>query len=140
MRVIVRKVLVLGVLVWLLAGQAQAAGTNQQLYALSQGAQFQAAVSASIVKKAVAILDDVRQNGTVEAPLPTKTGNYTNAQRTRAFSIAMGQSLTPYILALACSTNVVASTLSVVNGQTVSDISDAALDSQVYTMVFQDMQ
>jgi hypothetical protein len=115
------------------------AATNQQMYELSQGVTFSKRVQAAIMKKAVAICDDVRLNGTTEVPIQGQTPNYSAAQKARAFSIGQGQSLQPYMLALACSTNIVASTLTVVNDETISDISDAALDSQVYTTVFQDL-
>ena len=106
------------------------AATNQQMSELSAGATFQEKVSASIVKKALAIAEDVRING---------NANYTAVQNTRAHSISQGQALLPYYLLLACSTNVIASNISVVNGETLSDISDAGLDSQVYTTVFLDV-
>lgn len=106
------------------------AATNLQMDQLSNGPTFQAKVRAAVFKKALAIVDDVRVNGNV---------NYTAAQKTRGVSICQGQNIVGYYGTLACSTNVIASTISVVNGETLSDISDAALDSQVYTVVFQDL-
>jgi hypothetical protein len=106
------------------------AATNQQMSELSVGATFQKKVAASIMKKALAIAEDVRLNGNV---------NFSAPQNTRAHSLAQGQSLEPYYLLLACSTNVIASNISVVNGETLTDITDAGLDSQVYTTVFQDL-
>lgn len=104
--------------------------TNLQMDQLSNGPTFQAKVRASIFKKALAIIEDVRANNNL---------NFTAAQNTRAVSICRGQSLTGYYEVMACSTNVIASNLTVVNGETLSDISDAALDSQVFTVIFLDL-
>lgn len=104
--------------------------TNLQLANLALGPQFQGAVRASIMKKAVAIVDDVRANGNL---------NYTPAQRDLARSLAVGGNLAPYYLPLACSTNVMASNITINGAETLSDISDAALDSQVFTTVFLDL-
>lgn len=105
--------------------------TNQQMFELSLGLTFQKKAGASIMKKAVAICDDARVNG---------TANYTANQRILAAALGTNQrGYTPYYLPLACSTNVIASNISVSNGETLSDISDAALDAQVYTTVFQDL-
>lgn len=104
--------------------------TNNQLNALSNGPTFQGDVRASILKKAFAILDDVRVNG---------IGTYSAAQAYLAKQVCLGGNIAAYYPVLACSTNVIASNLTVVNGETVSDISDAALDSQVYVAVFLDL-
>lgn len=109
--------------------------SNLQLDQLSTGPTFQAKVRASIFKKALAIIEDVLAHGVT----PTVGANYSAPQNTRALSICRGQSLTGYYEALACSTNVIASTLFVSNGETQSDISDPALDSQVYTVIFLDL-
>src|ERR1035437_8958223 len=106
------------------------AATNLQMSQLATGPSFKDKVLASIFKKALAIIEDVRANG---------NANYTAAQNPRAVSLGRGQALDGYYGLIACSTNVIASTISVVNGETVSDISDGALDSQVYTVVFQDL-
>lgn len=105
------------------------AATNLQMDQLANASTFQAKVRAAIFKKALAIIEDVRVGGV----------NYNAAQNTRALSICRGQNVASYYEAMACSTNVIASNLTVVNGETVSDISDAALDSQVYTVVFLDL-
>lgn len=106
------------------------AATNLQMDQLANAPTFQAKVRAAIFKKALAIIEDVRANANV---------NYTAAQNTRALSICRGQNVSSYFEAMACSTNVIASNLSLANGETVSDISDPALDSQVYTVVFLDL-
>lgn len=114
--------------------------TNLQMAQLAGATDFQAKVRSSIYKKALAILEDALANGTIEAPKQGQTPHYAAAQVTRATSIGRGQSLDGYYGLMACSTNVIASAISVDGGgQTVSDISDAALDSQVYTVVFNDV-
>lgn len=117
------------------------AATNDQQSALAEASGFQAQVRASIMKKAIAIIEDVAQNGVIGAPLSGKTADYTNAAYLRAKSICGGQGLGPYYLALAGSTNVVASnvTYDFKNRSVVSDISDAGLDGQVFVIVFQDL-
>lgn len=104
--------------------------TNGELNALSNSQTFQGRVRAAIYKKALAIVEDYRAN---------PGGNYTAQQNARALTICQSGHIAPYYGPMACSTNVIASVLSVANGETVSDISDAALDSQVYTVVFQDL-
>jgi hypothetical protein len=105
--------------------------SNAQLNALSNGPAFQGDVRASILKKSFAIVDDVRQNGNL---------NYTAAQAYLAKQLCLGGNIAAYYPVLACSTNVMASNITVSgSGETVSDISDAALDSQVYVAVFEDL-
>ena len=101
--------------------------TNAQQAALADAPGFQAQVRASIMKKALSIIEN--------------TGSYTAAQLARAKSIGQGQSLQAYYAAVAGGTNVVASaiTYDFVTRTVVSDISDAALDSQVATTVFTDL-
>lgn len=106
------------------------AATNLQMDQLSNGPTFQAKVRASIFKKALAIIEDVLVN---------KNQNFSAAQQSRAKSLFGGMPLAQYYSALACSTNIIVSNLTVVGNEIVSDISDAALDSQVYTVVFQDL-
>lgn len=109
--------------------------TNLQMSQLAYGTEFQNRVRAAIFKKSLAIIEDAKANGV----------NYTSAQVDKAKEIvsnagsfAGGLAFSTYQL-LACSTNVVAGAVSVVNGETVSNISDASLDSQVYTVVFLDL-
>jgi len=101
--------------------------TNAQQSALAEAPGFKAQVRASIVKKALAI---------IETP-----GSFSAPQIARAKLICGGQGLDVYYLALASSTNVVASTVTYdfLNRTVTSDISEAALDSQVYAVVFQDL-
>lgn len=103
------------------------AASNDQQSALAEATGFREAVRASIMKKMLNILEN--------------QGSFSAAQITRAKSIGNGQALDAYYLAVAGSTNVVASTISYDyhNRQVVSDISDAALDSQVATTVFTDL-
>lgn len=103
------------------------AATNAQQAALAESFGFKAQVRASIFKKALAIIEN--------------PGSFTAPQIARAKSIGQGQALDSYYPAMAGSTNVVASnvTYDFVNRTTVSDISDAALDSQVTTTVFTDL-
>jgi hypothetical protein len=103
------------------------AATNAQQSALAEALGFKMQVRASIVKKAIAILE--------------AQGSYTAPQIARAKSILNGQALDSYYLAMAGSTNIVASTVTYdfVNRTTVSDIAEAALDSQVYAVVFTDL-
>lgn len=116
------------------------AATNQQMSELSTGATFQKKVVASIMKKALAIREDILAKGTLEVPKQGQTPNYSVLQGQRAYSLGVGAvSPSTFYLPMACSTNVIASGISVSNGETLSDISDASLDSQVYTVVFQDL-
>jgi hypothetical protein len=103
------------------------AATNDQQSALAEATGFKAAVRASIMKKTINILEN--------------QGSFTAPQIARAKSIGQGQSLDSYYLAVAASTNVVASnvTYDFKNRTVVSDISDANLDSQVTTTVFTDL-
>lgn len=103
---------------------------NLQLAQLSQGQTFQQRVAAAIYKKALAIVEDFRANPGV---------NYTQDQRNRAYYLCTSGNVAQYYGPLACSTNVIASTITQNGGEWVSDISDPALDSQVYTVVFQDL-
>lgn len=103
------------------------AASNEQQSALAEAPGFRSKVRASIMKKALAIIENA--------------GSYTAPQLARAKSICGGQGLDPYYLALASSTNVVASivTFDFTHRTVVSDISEAALDSQVYAVVFTDL-
>lgn len=103
------------------------AATDAQQSCLADAEGFQAAVRASIMKKALSIIEN--------------PGSYTAGQLARAKSISQGQSMTSYYQEVASSTNVIASniTYDFVNRTVVSDISDAALDSQVATTVFTDL-
>lgn len=103
------------------------AATNDQQSALAEASGFKAGVRASIMKKILNILEN--------------QGSFTAAQIARAKSIGAGQALDPYYLAVAGSTNVVASnvTYDFKNRTVVSDINDANLDSQVATTVFTDL-
>lgn len=99
---------------------------------LAESTSWQERCKAAITKKAIAVLDDVRTNGNT---------NYTVAQATKAQSIADGANLQQYYADIAASTNVVASTVDYdpKTGTVSSDISDAALESQIWTTVWLDM-
>jgi len=101
------------------------AATDAQISCLADSPSFQNACRAAIVKIAAQIL-----NGT--------SGQYTTPQISRARTLVVTQTFQGYYLALAASTNVVASniTFDFVNRVAISDISDADLDSQVLTTVF----
>lgn len=103
------------------------AATNVQQAALAEAGGFCASVRASIMKKALSIIEN--------------QGSYSAPQIARAKLIGAGQSLTIYYPALAGSTNVVASnvTYDFASRTVVTDISEANLDSQVYATVFQDL-
>lgn len=109
------------------------AATNAQQSALSESIPFRAQVRASILKKALAIIEDVITNGNV---------NYTAIQNARAKAIITGSLGSDiYIAAIAGSTNIIASnvTYDFINRTINSDITEASLDSQVYKVVFQDL-
>lgn len=103
------------------------AATNAQQSALAEAGGFRASVRASIMKKAISIIEN--------------QGSYNAAQIARAKLIAGGQPLDNYYLAMAGSTNVVASnvTFDFANRTVVSDITDLNLDSQIFTTVYTDL-
>lgn len=103
------------------------AATNAQQAALAEATAFKAQVRASIMKKALSIIEN--------------QGSFSAQAIARAKSIGQGQALDAYYLALAGSTNLIASniTYDFVNRSVVSDVTDAQLDSQVNTTVFTDL-
>lgn len=116
--------------------------TIAQIRALADSQHWQNRVSGAIFQKAVAILDDVFNNGTLENPKPGHTANFSQAQWTVARNICTGSTGTAvYFGPLAGSGNVAVQniTYSFEDRQVICDISDAALQSQVFTTVWQDI-
>lgn len=107
--------------------------TVAQLQALAESGSFQGRVRGAIFQKAVAIVDDARVNN---------TANYTAPQIALAKNLCLGTINTgSYFSALAGSANVAASnvTYDFITRQVVTDISDADLNAEVFTVVFQDL-
>lgn len=107
--------------------------TIAQIQALADSAHWQNRCRGAIAQKAIAILDDVRVNGNL---------NYTPAQATLARSICTGSTqMGVYMGPLAGSGNVAVQniTYSFEDRQVICDISDASLQSQVFTTVWQDI-
>lgn len=109
------------------------AATIAQIQALADSPHFQVRVRGAIYQKASAILDDVRVNANL---------NYTAQQATIARNICTGSTnVGNYFGPVAGATNVTASnvTYNFEDRVVVTDISDAALASQIFTTVWQDI-
>jgi hypothetical protein len=103
------------------------AATNAQQSALAASPGFKAQVKASVMKKALSIIEN--------------PGSYTAPQVAKAKAVVQGFISDIYYTAVASSTNVIASNITwdFTNACAVSDITEAALDSQVFTVVFTDL-
>lgn len=106
--------------------------TDLQIAQLAAAKQFQQRTVASVIKKSIAILEDLRAGGV----------NYTPAQGYKANRFAQGiQPVEPFFEAVAASVNVRTAAL-VLNGTVILDsaVADPDLDAQAYTTIFLDIQ
>lgn len=114
--------------------------SDLQIGQLSESHTFQQRVAGSIMVKASYIVDHTRSFGTIEEPIQGQVPVFTIAQLRRAISLMRLETpLVNYYLPMAASGNIRTSN-PVLDGSGVAvdcSADDAALDSQMFTTVFQ---